>query len=89
MNITLSKALAALIPAGRLFCGAAVQFRSARNACLLMQIVGAACLVLVVLRDVAEGLHRYFHVKTTGSSLSASRCCTMRGVPGSTSSCAA
>jgi len=57
MNVTLLKALVALVPACMLLCGSALWFRRAKTVGSLLQLVGAGCLVLVVLTHVFEGLH--------------------------------
>lgn len=59
MEITLLKALVALLPAGALFFGSIVLFRAGRNAGSLLQLVGAGCLVLVALTHIAEALHLF------------------------------
>jgi predicted Na+-dependent transporter len=59
MNVTLVKALVVLVPAGMLFSGSiALLFRErARSLWSFLQLVGAGCLVVVVLTHVSEALH--------------------------------
>jgi hypothetical protein len=46
------------IAAGMLFCGALVLFRRERSVSSFLQLIGAACLIVVVLTHVAEALRR-------------------------------
>ena len=57
MNVTLSKALIALVPAGILFVGSVLLFVRGRTVGSFLQLVGAGCLVLVVLTHLCEELH--------------------------------
>ena len=57
MNITLLRALAALVPGGILFSGSAVLFIRERTAYPLLQLVGAGSVIVVVLTHVSEALH--------------------------------
>ena len=57
MTSNFLKALAALAPACMLLAGSVFLFRSQRSLWLLLQLVGAGCLVLVVLTHVAEAIH--------------------------------
>jgi hypothetical protein len=57
MNATLLKALIAFLPAAVLFSGSAVLFFRRKSGCALLQLLGAACLVVVVLTHVLEALH--------------------------------
>ena len=59
MNVTLLKALIALIPAGVLFSGSAVLFSKGKSVHSLLQLLGAACLVLVVLAHIFEGVQLF------------------------------
>ena len=59
MNATLFKALIALLPTTALLVGSAVLFLRARTPYSLLQVIGAGCLVLVVLTHVAEALHLF------------------------------
>src|SRR5436309_14201775 len=60
MNITLLKALIALLPTCILFSSLVVLFLKGRTTSSFLQLVGAACLVMVVLTHVYEALH-IFH----------------------------
>ena len=55
MSITLLKALVALVPACLLFSGSLVLFFRAKTVSCLMQLLGAVCLVLVVLAPCLRG----------------------------------
>jgi hypothetical protein len=57
MNVTLLKALVALVPACMLFSGSIVLFSKTKTACSFLQFLGAGCLVVVVLTHVFEALH--------------------------------
>ena len=57
MNVTLFKALVALVPAGILFVGSVVLFLRERTLGSFLQPLGAGCLVLVILTHVFEALH--------------------------------
>jgi succinate dehydrogenase/fumarate reductase cytochrome b subunit len=59
MNVTLLKALIAFLPAGGLLSGSAVLFFRRKSLSCLLQLVGAACLVVVVLAHVSEGLRLF------------------------------
>ena len=59
MNATLLKGLVALVPACVLLSGATILFFRGKTAASLLQFLGAACLVLVVLTHIAEGLHLF------------------------------
>ena len=57
MNATLSKALVALVPAGILFICSVFLFLRERNLGSFLQLLGAGCLVVVVLTHLCEALH--------------------------------
>jgi hypothetical protein len=57
MNATLLKGLAALVPATMLFSGSVALFFRGKTVCSLLQLLGAGCLVVVVLTHVCEALH--------------------------------
>jgi len=57
MNATLLKALLGLVPACVLFAGSAVLFLRAKNVSSCLQLLGAGCLVVVVLAHISEALH--------------------------------
>jgi hypothetical protein len=59
MNITLLKALLALLPALVLFFGALVLFIRRRALRFFLQLFGASCLALVPVIHVAEALHLF------------------------------
>lgn len=57
MNITLVRALAALVPSGMLLFGSFIMFLRTRKVSALLQLVGATGLVLVVLAHLCEAIH--------------------------------
>jgi predicted Na+-dependent transporter len=57
MNVTLLKALIALVPIGMLLSGSAVLFFRRRTAWTFLQLIGSGCLVLVVFAHISEALH--------------------------------
>jgi hypothetical protein len=57
MNATLLKATLALVPACMLFSGSIVVFFRGKTVCSFLQLLGAGCLVVVVLTHVSEALH--------------------------------
>jgi hypothetical protein len=59
MNVIFLKALVALVPACMLFCGALVLFLRGKSAWSFLQLLGAACLVVVVLTHISEALHLF------------------------------
>jgi hypothetical protein len=59
MNATVLKALVALVPAGMLFSGSLALFMKKKAVHSVLQLLGAACLLLVVLTHVAEGAHLF------------------------------
>jgi hypothetical protein len=59
MNATLAKSVIAFMPACMLLCGSALWFRRGKTMGSLLQLVGAGCLILVVLTHVFEGLHLF------------------------------
>lgn len=59
MNGTLLKALVTLLPVVILFLGSAILFSRGKSWRSLLQLLGAGCLVLVVLTHVAEALHLF------------------------------
>lgn len=56
MNATLFKALLALVPANLLLSGSTILFFRGRTLLLFMQLVGASCILLVVLTHMCEAL---------------------------------
>ena len=59
MNATLSKALVALVPAGILLVGSVLLFLRERTLGSFLQLLGAGCLVMVVLTHLCEALHLF------------------------------
>ena len=59
LQVTLIRALVALVPACTLFSGSVVLFFRGKTACSFLQLLGAGCLVLVVLTHVSEALHLF------------------------------
>ena len=59
MNVPLLKALAALVPACMLFSGSLVLFLRGKTVSSFLQLLGAGCLVVVVLTPVSEALHLF------------------------------
>jgi len=59
MNVTLLKALVALVPACTLFSGSLVLFFRGKTVCSFLQLLGTGCLVVVVLTHVSETLHLF------------------------------
>jgi len=59
MNVTLAKALVALVPASMILSGSVVLFLRGRTLGSFLQALGAGCLVVVVLTHVSEALHLF------------------------------
>ena len=59
MNVTLLKALVALLPASLVLIGSTILFLRKRTLYLFMQLFGAGCLVAVVLTHVCEALRLF------------------------------
>jgi len=59
MNATLHTALLALVPVCMLFAGSAVLFFRAKTVGSFLQLLGAGCLVVVVLTHVSEALRLF------------------------------
>lgn len=59
MNGNLLKALVALVPASMLLLGSLRLFRAEGRLPTLLQLLGAAGLVVVVLTHICEGLHLF------------------------------
>jgi hypothetical protein len=59
MNAILLKALVALVPACILFSGSIVLFCSRKTPCSFLQVLGAVCLVMVVLTHLCEALNLF------------------------------
>jgi len=59
MNSSLLVSLVVLVPAALLFFGSAIWFRRGKTVWSFLQLVGAGCLVVVVLCHVSEALHLF------------------------------
>jgi hypothetical protein len=59
MNVTLLKALVALAPMLMLFSGAVLLYVRTKTTSSLMQVIGAGCLIIVVLTHVCEALNLF------------------------------
>jgi predicted Na+-dependent transporter len=59
MNATLQIALLVLMPVCILFAGSAALFIRAKTVTSLLQLLGAGCLVIVVLTHLSEALHLF------------------------------
>jgi hypothetical protein len=59
MNVTLVTALVALAPVCMLFFGSTVMFFRGKSAPSFLQLLGAGCLVVVVLAHICEALHLF------------------------------
>jgi hypothetical protein len=57
MNVTLLKSLIALLPTCALFSGSVILFSRGKTAYIFLQLLGAGCLVIVVLTHVSEALN--------------------------------
>ena len=59
MNVPLFKALIALLPACLLLSGSTILFFRGKTLHVLMQLVGAGCIVVVALTHICEALHLF------------------------------
>jgi hypothetical protein len=59
MNVILLKALVALVPVFMLFSGSVVLFFREQSVRSFLQLLGAGCLVVVILTHVFEALHLF------------------------------
>src|SRR5436309_12213333 len=59
MNATLVKAIVALVPTCMLFCGSVLLFFRGKTVGSSLQLLGAGCLVVVVLTHLCEALHLF------------------------------
>jgi hypothetical protein len=59
MNAILLKALILSVPACMLVAGSAVLSLRSRGLCSLLQLLGAVCLMVVVIAHVSEALHLF------------------------------
>ena len=58
-QVTLMRALAASVPAGMLFAGALALFLRGKVLSSILQLLGAGCLVVVVLAHICEALYLF------------------------------
>lgn len=58
-QVTLIRALVMLVPACMIFAGALTVFLRGKTPSSLLQLVGAGCLVVVVLAHICEALHLF------------------------------
>lgn len=59
MDITLVTAVVALAPVGMLFFGSVILFFRDKGVPSFLQLLGAACLAVVVLAHICEALHLF------------------------------
>jgi hypothetical protein len=59
MNFTLLNALLAMVPVSVLFFGSGILFHKGRTLGVFLQLVGAGCLLIVVLTHLCEVLHPF------------------------------
>jgi hypothetical protein len=59
MNVTLIKALVAVVPVLILFSGSVVLFFGGNGVWSCLQVLGAGCLVVVVLAHIFEAVHLF------------------------------
>jgi hypothetical protein len=59
VNVTLVKALVAFVPVSLLFAGTVIVFLRGKTVSACLQLLGAGCLIVVVLTHVAEALHLF------------------------------
>jgi hypothetical protein len=59
MDATLLKGLVALVPVCLLFAGSVILFSRGKTAGSFLQLLGAGCLVAVVLTHIFEALHLF------------------------------
>jgi hypothetical protein len=81
MSVTLLKGFVALVPTCVLFSGSAVLFFRGKTLCSFLQLLGAACLVVVVLTHICEALHlcpwmQWGSEHSLGHYLDFGRCCS-------------
>ena len=58
-HVTLVRSLVASVPAAILFAGSLALFLKGKAPSSLLQLLGAGCLVIVVLAHICEGLHLF------------------------------
>jgi hypothetical protein len=59
MNATLLNALVGLVPVCVLLSGSVILFLRSRRVSSFLQLIGAGCLVVVVLAHISEALHLF------------------------------
>src|SRR4051794_159021 len=59
MNVTLLKALVALVPVCVLFSWSVILFFRGKTLCSFLQLLGAGCLVVVILTHISEALQLF------------------------------
>jgi hypothetical protein len=59
MHVKLVEALIAMVPACALLAGALVLFFKGKTVCTFLQVVGAGCLVVIVVTHICEALHLF------------------------------
>jgi hypothetical protein len=69
MNITLLKALVTLIPTSLLLFASVVLFLRGKTVSSLLQLLGAGCLVMVVLTHLSEALQLFPWMHLGGASI--------------------
>jgi hypothetical protein len=52
MNPTFTNAIAALVPIGMLLVGSALQFSRRKGTAAIFQLIGAACLMVVIIANM-------------------------------------
>jgi hypothetical protein len=58
-HVTLMRSLVASLPVGMLFAGSLALFLKGKALSSLLQLLGAGCLVVVVLAHIGEALHLF------------------------------
>ena len=56
MNPTFAKAIAALVPTGMLLVGSTLQLSRRKSTAAVLQLIGTACLMVVVIAHLCEAL---------------------------------
>lgn len=59
MSATLIKSLVALVPSSMLFSGSIILFSKTKDVGSILQLLGAGCLIVVILTHVAEALQLF------------------------------
>jgi len=57
MNPTIAKAIAALVPTGMLLVGSTLQFSRRKGKASFFQLIGSACLMVVIIAHLCEALN--------------------------------